>query len=112
MHRWALILAAHGCSWAFVDRLPKTAPPSSPQLACDDDSRWPLVDGTIALVSYGLMITGIATASSKDLPESVRGASAITALASIPIGVTFAYSSRAGERRVERCALLRRGVVP
>lgn len=111
--RWVLILAVfvHGCSWAFVENAPRTATPS-PELACDDDSRWSLVDGTIALASYGTMISGIAVASSKDIPEWSRATAAIGALVSISGGLAFAFSSRAGERRVERCALLRRGVVP
>lgn len=105
----ALSLAS-GCSWVFVEAVPKGTTPSR-DLACDDDSRWPLFDGTVGMASYGTMITGIAGASSKDVPEPVRISSALLALLSIPVGITFLYSSRSGERRVERCALLRRGVV-
>lgn len=100
------------CSWAFVDKVPASALPS-PQLRCDDDSRWPLVDGTIALASYGAFITGLAALPyADDVPLAVGIPLVIGTLLALPVGFAFAVASSSGEHRVERCALMRRGYAP
>ncbi|MBA2540927.1 MAG: hypothetical protein H0V17_14905 [Deltaproteobacteria bacterium] len=103
----ALTLA--GCSWAFLEKPPKHTT-ARPDLSCDDDSRLPLIDGTIAMAGYGAMLGGLVLAIYRDpgnTPEGYAYAGGIYGIATV--AVLAALSSRAGERHVHRCARLKRG---
>jgi hypothetical protein len=101
----ALLMA--GCSLLQVETARDTA-------TCDDDSAWPLVDGTVSILAATVSAGGILALAHREpaegSPEAIAWASAVVGAATVSFG--FGWSAKVGERRVDRCAKQRRGSTP